>query len=76
VVDDFFIKILYGTTHVENLKNSSHINGLGIQKMEELYRIQDELKEGKEEIKKKGEEISKILSLNESLIKEVKNLKQ
>jgi hypothetical protein len=44
--------------------------------MEELYRIQDELKEEKEEIKKKGEELSKIISLNESLIKEVKNLKQ
>ena len=45
-------------------------------KMEELYRIQDELKEAKEEIKKKGEVLSKILSLNESLIKEVKDLKQ
>ena len=29
-------------------------------KMEELYRIQDELKEAKEEIKKKGEDLSKI----------------
>jgi hypothetical protein len=45
-------------------------------KMEELYRIQDELKEVKEEIKKKGEAISKIQFLNESLIKEVKNLKK
>jgi hypothetical protein len=45
-------------------------------KMEELYRIQDELKEAKEEIKKKDEEIYKIRSLNESLIKEVKNLNQ
>ena len=45
-------------------------------KMEELYRIQDELKEAKEEIKNKVEELSKIRSLNESLIKEVKNLKQ
>jgi hypothetical protein len=44
-------------------------------KMEEMYRIQDELKEEKEEIKKKGEELSNIISLNESLIKEVKNLK-
>ena len=41
-----------------------------------MYRIQDELKEEKEEIKKKGEEISKIIYLNESLIKDVKNLKQ
>jgi len=44
-------------------------------KMEEMYRIQDELKEEKEEIKKKGEELSNIISLNESLIKEVKNLR-
>jgi hypothetical protein len=29
-------------------------------KMEEIYRIQNELKEAKEEIKKKGNEISKI----------------
>ena len=29
-------------------------------KMEKLYRIKDELKEAKEEIKNKGEEISKI----------------
>jgi hypothetical protein len=35
--------------------------------MEEMYRIQDELKEENEEIKKKGEEIYKIQSLNESL---------
>jgi hypothetical protein len=44
--------------------------------MEEMYRIQDELKEAKEEIKKKNDEFSKMQSLNESLIKEVKNLKQ
>jgi Zn-dependent oligopeptidase len=44
--------------------------------MEEMYRIQDELKEAKEEIKKKVRSLSKIISLNESLIKEVKNLKQ
>ena len=44
--------------------------------MEELYKIQDELKEAKEEIKKKGEELCKVRSLNESLIKEFKNLKQ
>ena len=44
--------------------------------MEEMYRIKDELKEAKEVIKKKGEELSKIISLNESLLKEVKNLKQ
>jgi hypothetical protein len=41
--------------------------------MEEMYRIQDEFKEAKKDIKKKGEELSKIISLNESLIKEVKN---
>jgi hypothetical protein len=29
-------------------------------KIKELYRIQDELKEAKEDIKKKGEELSKI----------------
>jgi hypothetical protein len=40
-----------------------------------MYKIQDELKEAKEEIKKKDEEISNIISLNESLIKEIKNLK-
>ena len=45
-------------------------------KMEEMYRIHNELKEAKEDIKKKGEDLSKIISLNESLIKEVKNLKQ
>jgi hypothetical protein len=33
-------------------------------KIEEMYIIQDELKETKEEIKKKGEELSKIISLN------------
>jgi hypothetical protein len=45
-------------------------------KMEEMYRIQDELKEEKEEIKKKNDEFTNMQSLNESLIKEVKNLKQ
>ncbi len=45
-------------------------------KMEELYRIQDEFKEANEEIRNKGQELSKIQSLKESLIKEVKNLKQ
>ena len=45
-------------------------------KMEEMYRIQDELKEEKEQIKKNCEQLSKIISLNESLIKEVKNLNQ
>ena len=44
--------------------------------MEEMYRIQDELKEEKEYIKTKGEDLSKIISLNESLIEEVKNLKE
>jgi hypothetical protein len=43
-------------------------------KMEEMYRIQDELKETKEEIKKKNDEFSKMQFLNESPIKEVKNL--
>jgi hypothetical protein len=33
-------------------------------KMEEMYGIQDDLKETKEEIKKKGEDLSKIISLN------------
>jgi hypothetical protein len=44
--------------------------------MGELYRIQDELKGEKEVIRKKGEGLSNILSLNKSLIKKVKNLKQ
>ena len=44
--------------------------------MEEMYIIQDELKEAKEEIKNEGENLSNIRSFNESLIKEVKNLKQ
>ena len=44
-------------------------------KMEEMYRIRDELKEAKEEIKKKNDDFSKMQSINESLIKEVKNLK-
>jgi hypothetical protein len=43
--------------------------------MEEMYRIQDELKEEKEDIKNKAEDLSKIISLNESLIKDVNNLK-
>jgi hypothetical protein len=72
------MKILDSTPHGKNLKKSSQINGLGIKKKkeEEIYIIQEELKEAKEEIKNKGEEISKIISFNESLIKEVKNLKQ
>ena len=41
-----------------------------------MYRIQYELKEAKEDIKKKSEELSKIIFLNESLIKKVKNLKK
>ena len=45
-------------------------------KMEELYRYQDELKETNEDINKKGEALSNKQSLNESLIKEVKNLKK
>jgi hypothetical protein len=32
--------------------------------MKEMYRIKYELKEEKEEIKKKGEDLSKIISLN------------
>jgi hypothetical protein len=43
--------------------------------MEEMYIIQDELNEENKDIKKKGEDLSKIRSLNESLIKEVNNLK-
>jgi hypothetical protein len=58
------IKILDGTAHGKDLKNSSRINILEIQKIDEMYRIQNELKEEKEEIKKKGEELSKIISLN------------
>jgi hypothetical protein len=58
------IKILDGTAHGKDLKNSSRINRLEIQKIDEMYRIQNELKEAKEEIKKKGEELSKIISLN------------
>jgi uncharacterized protein (DUF3084 family) len=44
--------------------------------MEEMYRIHYELKESNREIKNKSGEQYKIRSLNESLIKEVKNLKQ
>jgi hypothetical protein len=58
--------------------------------MEEMHKIQVELKESKENfskmqkdneeirkcITKKNDEFSKMQSLNESLIKEVKNLKQ
>jgi hypothetical protein len=40
-----------------------------------MYTIQ-ELKEAKEEIKKKGVELSKIRDLNETLVKEVQKLKQ
>jgi hypothetical protein len=45
-------------------------------KMEKMLKIQDELKEGKEEIKNKGDELSKIRLLNEALVKEVKKIKQ
>jgi len=38
--------------------------------------IQDELKEVKEEIKKKGDELSKIRDLNEAFIKEFQKLNQ
>jgi hypothetical protein len=43
--------------------------------MEAVYRIQDDLKEAKEYVKKKGDEISNIRDLNEALIKEVQKLK-
>ena len=43
--------------------------------MEEIHKIQDELKEEKEEIKKNGDELLKVCDLNESLI-EVQKLKQ
>jgi hypothetical protein len=59
-------------------------------KMEAMYTIQDELKESKEKVSKlqkeneelrkyiikKDDEFSKMQSLNESLIKEVKNIKK
>jgi hypothetical protein len=59
-------------------------------KREEMYKIQEELKESKENVSKlqkdneelrkyitkKNDEFIKMQSLNESLIKEVKNLKQ
>jgi chromosome segregation ATPase len=59
-------------------------------KMEEMHKIQDELIEAKEKVSKlqkdneelrkyiikKNNEFAKMQSLNESLIKEVKNLKQ
>jgi hypothetical protein len=44
--------------------------------MEEMYKIQDELNEAKEEIKNKNDELSNMKSLNEFLINEVKNLKK
>jgi hypothetical protein len=58
--------------------------------MEEMCKIQDELKESKENVSKfqkdneevrkyitkKNHEFTKMQSLNESLIKEVKNIKQ
>jgi F0F1-type ATP synthase epsilon subunit len=69
------IKILDGIAHGKNLKKIFSDKWIRITKMEELYRIQDELKEEKEEIKK-GDELSKMQSINESLIKEIKNLKQ
>jgi hypothetical protein len=42
-------------------------------KNEEMYKIKEELKEEKEEIKK-CDELSKIRDLNEALVKEVKKL--
>jgi hypothetical protein len=42
----------------------------------DMYKIQEDLREAKEEIKKKGDEISKIQDLNEALVKYVQNLKQ
>jgi hypothetical protein len=44
--------------------------------MEEMCIIQDDLKEEKEAIKNISDEFSNMQSLNESLIKEVNNLKQ
>jgi hypothetical protein len=44
-------------------------------KVEEMYRNQYELKEAKEEINKKGDDLYKIRDLNEALIKEVQKLK-
>jgi hypothetical protein len=41
-----------------------------------MHTIEDELKESKEEIKKKGGDLSKVQNLNETLIKEVKTFKQ
>jgi hypothetical protein len=45
-------------------------------KMEALYKIQEDLKEAKEEINKKSDELFKIRDLNEALVKEVQKLKQ
>jgi hypothetical protein len=44
-------------------------------KIEAMYKIQEELKESKEEIKKKGDELSKIRNLNEALLKKIQKLK-
>jgi hypothetical protein len=41
-----------------------------------MYKIKNELREAKVEIKKKGDELSNIQDLNESLVKEVQKLKQ
>jgi len=41
-----------------------------------MYTIQYELKEEMEDIKKKRDEFFKMQSLNDSLFKDVKNLKQ
>ena len=41
-----------------------------------MNKNQYELKESKEELKKKCDEISKILDLNEELIKDVQKVKQ
>jgi hypothetical protein len=63
------MRILDGTAHRKNLKNSSWIKDTKSRQC--IYRIQYELKEVKEEIKKKGDGLSKIRDLNETLVKEV-----
>jgi hypothetical protein len=44
--------------------------------MEAIYKIQDELREAKEEMKNKGDKFSKIRYFSEALVKEVKKIKQ
>ena len=44
--------------------------------LEELHKIQDELKEAKDELQKKGEELFKIQFLNEACMMELHKLKQ